>query len=811
MVAKRRREAANSDWSVKVAAAGLIALAIIAPQALGGATPETALAILLGASFVSVLSAVAAYRRRTEMGVVPTAALAGLVALAWTIVQRARMPCSVIERLFPERFEIMTQLSELGALAAPRCTLSAAPGSTLIAIAMAATLSSLLLSAVTLVRCGARKTLTLTLAVSSATMAVVAIVHTIFTAETIFGVYTPRASKPGLLIAPLLNGNHLAGFLVLGFPVALSFGLAKGRMDARICWWVTALLIAACTCLTLSRGGILALVFAASAVAITFAAPRKSSYRRSPLVGGAALFVVALPLVLAGEDVEKEFRTDSSGLDKLEIIARVGSLVWEHPWLGIGRGALQDASPRVVQSTSWARYAESFPVQWAVEWGLPVTALILGLLTMSLIRARWRTSGELPVAIGLIALALQNLVDFGLELPAIAGVAAIALGVVVAREASTAATVRFPLPMTLAATSACSVLTVALAVPNLTTLARRNLSQQLESVLDNRAQFTELLTRGFHQYPIDPALIVVGATQAVRTRHPRSTKWLNLSMRAAPWWAAPHLQAAQLLIDRGLITQAAVELSFVADLDVNRWYEPACAFVRRWPREQLALNAAATRDTRLMTLEHLLRCVWDASPTAERLASLILTEFPKSVPAQIARANAAGKRGDKQAALALYRKAAAAHPQNPQAVASLIRALVDLGEPDEALTAFRGLQGPVSEYQAVLSAGAAAAVAKRDLDLLHRTLATLINRHGTSVSSRAELQVLASRLCSQAGDPMQALIHLKSAYEAVASPELAEMTYEAALKADVPGTALRMAKELCQVGRDPKRFCESPL
>src|SRR5262249_37639397 len=70
-------------------------------------------------------------------------------------------------------------------------------------------------------------------------------------------------------------------------------------------------------------------------------------------------------------------------------------------------------------------YAENFVAQWASEWGVPVTLLLLAVFGYSLMRAmhRARSPDRLGAIAGLVAFAAQNLVDLGFELLGVATVA----------------------------------------------------------------------------------------------------------------------------------------------------------------------------------------------------------------------------------------------------------------------------------------------------------------------------------------------------------------------------------------------------
>ena len=65
-------------------------------------------------------------------------------------------------------------------------------------------------------------------------------------------------------------------------------------------------------------------------------------------------------------------------------------------------------------------HAECFPLQWAAEWGVPVTLLALAAIAHLLWRGRRRAEGWTAfLATGALVLLAQNLADVAFEVPAV--------------------------------------------------------------------------------------------------------------------------------------------------------------------------------------------------------------------------------------------------------------------------------------------------------------------------------------------------------------------------------------------------------
>ncbi|MDB4986842.1 MAG: hypothetical protein JWN04_2020, partial [Myxococcaceae bacterium] len=358
------------NLAARAAAYALVGFAILAPQLLGGANEKACLAILLIGSVVCLGVSLSLRQTVRSLGVVPHAAAATLLAAVWTLAQVVPIPCSLAVWLHGELGQRVRTLAQLEGASPTWCTISVAPGSTRVALAVAVLVCALLLAATALARAGQRSALMYGIALSSVAMAAVAVAHTVFAADSVFGVYQPEAARPGLLLAPLLNGNHLAGHLALGLPLCISFAMEAKGVDARVSWWTLSFLVLTTGLFTLSRAGSAVLLAGATA---SFAAQlsRKEGAARNvenrvAWFAGAACIAAAAYFTL--DVLTPEFRGQTAPFRKIAMQLPVLKIALEHPLTGIGRGALGDVTPGFVLTDTRVLYAENILVQWLSEW-----------------------------------------------------------------------------------------------------------------------------------------------------------------------------------------------------------------------------------------------------------------------------------------------------------------------------------------------------------------------------------------------------------------------------------------------------------
>lgn len=248
----------------------------------------------------------------------------------------------------------------------------------------------------------------------------------------------------------LLNPNHLASWL--NACLALGLGLDAGSrylpaLGARRDRWGESLerlgrtfaagWMVLAVLLTGSRAGlaITALLGAGFALCSWSTRRRERRERREPerqgrrwyAMAGAALVVASLFLALAGPMLSEE---EVLGLERrIELYRGTLELVADSPWTGSGPGLFAWAFRPYHRFDTHKRFrhAHNDFLETAADWGVPLAALVVGLLAWRLVRS-WRqfSDSELPgpdrwlqwgAAAALSTFLLHGLVDFSLQIP----------------------------------------------------------------------------------------------------------------------------------------------------------------------------------------------------------------------------------------------------------------------------------------------------------------------------------------------------------------------------------------------------------
>ena len=287
-----------------------------------------------------------------------------------------------------------------------------------------------------------RRRLAAALALAGAGIALIGYGHLLFDAHRLFGLpLLPGAHPP--FVTTFGNKNNAAGFLALTSPVALGLSLSSHHRRQRAAWAVAYLLAGAAVFLTLSRGGIFAFLGGQAALgALLWAgrAPDHDSKRRArpaALVLALAAAVVAIAAYLAWGPIAARLATlpGAPHEGKIDGFGQTLPMLRDFFWTGAGRGAFPTAGARYLTfSSGTAEYVENEPLQAAVDLGVPLGAGLVAAVLLTFAGALRRKLDPLDCALaaGLLALALQNLVDFSLELPGVALPAAVALALLAA-------------------------------------------------------------------------------------------------------------------------------------------------------------------------------------------------------------------------------------------------------------------------------------------------------------------------------------------------------------------------------------------
>lgn len=413
----------------------------------GAVYPWAFTPLYIGCAVVGLLSLLSSRRPAGVDGWL-LAALA-LVALA-IAAQLIPLPADWLQRISPETDTVLRQL-RLGYPAAVSAhPLSINPPETRVALcatlALGLLLGGLLLG---LTRDEAHRLVTL-VSVLGVVLAVIAIVQSAMWNGKIYGFWTPI--RGGMPFGPFVNRNHFAGWMLMGIPLVFAYfcgRVARGMRGVkpglrnRVMWLSSAeasdtmligfsvLVMAVGLAMSLSRSGVIGLLAAAGITGFVIARRQMSGAGRVVV----ATFVSLLLLVAIGWTGVERFSSRFSDPDMATLGNRIG--VWEDawriaqrfPWTGTGLNTFGDATV-IYQTTNLELHyneAHNDYLQLMAEGGALVfiPAVLAAVALVRMIRSRFRVvsldSSDYWIRVGavggILAIGLQSLTEFSLQMP----------------------------------------------------------------------------------------------------------------------------------------------------------------------------------------------------------------------------------------------------------------------------------------------------------------------------------------------------------------------------------------------------------
>ena len=815
----------RSSFRVRARAPHLPALTLLgllvvgAPELFGGVFPWTVVVIASVALATLVATLWAVHDTRPEAGSWVVIAVCG--AAAWTCLQAMPLPCWLVSKLAPDAVsELHSALSLAGKPPPLWCVLSRDPGATQLEMLKGVAIVSSFLAAWWLSAHGARARVIWLVACSTLTMSVVAHLHSALGLQEVFGVYRPRYAGRGLQLAPLMNPNNLGGFAALGVPIWLGILRREREPGARVLAVVATVLTATTALLSLSRGAIgmlvggsvLMLVFAPSPREGAAPSDRGFSRLRSRLAAVAVLSLgLGMGAYLAADRVLAEFVT--GGASKLTLTLRTLAFAGRHPWLGVGRGAFANAYLGHGDAMYYV-FTENFFTQWACDWGFPVA---IG-LTCALGHGVWvalRNTGSmrrLGAAVGLVALAAQNLFDLGFELVGVATVAAALLGAVTA-PSRPSERARQPIRL------AFRHVALAVVVPSLAALvwlgpsaerdSRDGIEASLRAQLEagDRKGFKATLARGLRLHPIEPLFAVLAASEALRHRDRGAPRWINRGMRLAPGWTAPHIEAFEWLWMIGHRDQALLELRAAAEIDPSSTRTYACRIAQ--VSSAMVLRGAPRLHSRQRAdfLETASNCA--VASVSLELDRVLLREFPDSPAARERDALRRAKRGEIDAALAELDGVLRKNRARVETRTLKVRLLFEAKRYAEAARTALALQRslPLQQTAPLWRLRASALAALGDDAGWLDAIAALRRIASDDVDQLANTYALEGELHSQRGQPGEALRAYREAYRINEDAKYLQRYADISTQLGDHAAALWAYMELCQKQADNAAYC----
>lgn len=431
-------------------AAGMVLAVVAVPMAMGGRHPAGQIVLTAAAIAAATAWAVASWRTRDgtwRIGPVEMLFGAGLVV---GLVQILPLPAAWIAILSPQLPAMLPHLVDGPDGPDHWNRLSLTPGETLagLGVLVAQGVLATMLVRRTQTARDAEALLT-TVAISTAVMAVLGLVQYVAGNGRYLWFYEFAYNDSGGIVkGTFTNRNHFAGFLAVGLGAVVWWTVAESatRRGSRrrpaapvrpgLSWrqgvgWLLAVTVAFAAAASLSRGGTLAILVAAT-VSIGLLVRTRGS-RLSVAIGlVTAVGFVAAALGIHGWDrlrvrLEAAFAA-ADGIGRLTVWRAAWNTLGEFPWLGAGVGSHADIAPRSLPPTDGIvfTHAENSYLNLAVEagvigLGLAITALVVVATAVVVILRRGEVR-ERAIAVAILsamaAATVHAVVDFVWYVPA---------------------------------------------------------------------------------------------------------------------------------------------------------------------------------------------------------------------------------------------------------------------------------------------------------------------------------------------------------------------------------------------------------
>ncbi len=667
-------------------------------------------------------------------------------------------------------------------------------------------------------------------AVSITLLALSQLGHQLVGSTRVYGLYA--SYLPGSH-GPIINPNNRAGFMALGFPLCLGLALhARGVM--RAAWFLVASVVGATGWLAGSRGGVAVLVGGALLFTALHTLRNLFDGRRAgrtskegptlrrwragvgSVAWGGAMLAAGYGLAeLANDDF---LETNYGDLSKLELFgAELRMLRDCDIWrllLGVGRGAFAASFTTAYGGEGRALYAESLPLQLAIELGVPL-AVLLTFACIARISHRFLRSGtsaQLGALVGVIAIGLQNLVDFSLELSGIAvpTVVALAAALPSVRLSSTriAAWCRVSMASRAAAVGGVAVLAICgpLAYRADILSAERALRGDLQE--GRMEALWERLTPALRMHPAEASLASLAAAAAVQEHARNAPFWLNRAMALAPGWEGPHLYAARWFWSIGRRDQAVGELRLAAEAALHEAPIVLCQFLEQQPTADVALASAPDQQTaRRVMLNAAAECLAAHPAQAARVDDAVLADDAEFAPALQRHARRSLYEHDWVEAARRAQRLRTLHPSSTQPYVIESEALRSQGDPAGAVRLLLSAPENVDDRRAILQALAFAQAETKDEKGMRTTVQRLRAEAAGDTRQLTNAMVLLGQCEASLGNKARAMRAVREAHQLGGGETNLAQAAHLATQLGQLDLALSAWTQLCNSGAAESYYC----
>ena len=422
----------------RIDAATLIAaVVVIAPLAIGGVHLQVA-APLAALACLALVRLGSGRERELQLGLV---GLGLLLALLWTFVQWLPLPALVVGVLSPGAADAARQAAQAMGIEPPSwLPLSLdAPRTSAAWLNLAGLWAAFVVAANQRGTAGERRRLQLGVVLAALLVLAIGVIQPALGLDRIYGVYAASIPLRGRFQSPFVNTNHAATLMLLGACVA--YGAWLGRSEAARGRWlllaVGALTLGMVTAGSRSNAVLLPVALVGIAFVGVLRSPRGPTrvavLRSLALVALLGVVGVLLFRLSPSWLVDMDSGWSLEGITGRWDVAR--AVAAENPWLGIGCGAFPTVSTLHTSADSfrsgYATFAHNSVLQAVSDWGLPWSLVIGALLFAGLAGAAWvhrRRIDRVAAAVALVAVFVENLVDFSVLIPGVGYATAVVAG-----------------------------------------------------------------------------------------------------------------------------------------------------------------------------------------------------------------------------------------------------------------------------------------------------------------------------------------------------------------------------------------------
>lgn len=419
--------------------------------AIGGVHSETVVAAWLAAS--GLLVATALHRRRRSRPLkLPLPAVLFLVLALVTLLQAVPLPVNLLSFLSPRRAEVALEVAALTGVA-KWVPVTYDIAASLVEVAKLLVIGiGLVLGANLFQRRASAQHLSQTVVLLGVALVLIGLITKASGTDRLLFLYRPSIPVSGVdFPSVFVNPNNLAGLLVFAAPLAVALGLRQSDSRLSPLWYVAAGALAIGVLLTRSRGGVLAAFGGVAFAGVTLFVRKRTRREKLFTYGVTAIAgLAALALVIATPALNRLITPRKKLTQEVKIRSWPGAIQMarDHRYVGVGKGAYYAAYGQygTVQGAIFLRAENQF-IQPFADWGYPVALFFLGGLALwfgwALVAGRQDLVTSLFGA-GIVALALQNVVDFSADVLGVALPVAVVCGSYHARLRLKRLTLRCP-------------------------------------------------------------------------------------------------------------------------------------------------------------------------------------------------------------------------------------------------------------------------------------------------------------------------------------------------------------------------------